>query len=98
MLEACGLLSYQNLRAGSWSDHPREQYNHEPIWVRPGVVCGRISSWQTAGMFGEAAMAEPWDGVGEAAMAEPTRHERGLLGGCDAHTGSETSVGTLQPR
>jgi hypothetical protein len=42
--------------------------------------------------------AEPWDGVGEAAMAEPIRHKRGLLGGCDAHTGSETSVGTLQAR
>jgi hypothetical protein len=22
MLEACGLLSYPNLRTGSWSDHP----------------------------------------------------------------------------
>jgi hypothetical protein len=22
---------------------------------------------------------------------EPTRHKRGLLGGCDAHTGGETS-------
>jgi hypothetical protein len=32
-------------------------------------------------------MAEPWEGVGEAAMAEPTRHKRGLLGGCDAHAG-----------
>jgi hypothetical protein len=49
-------------------------------------------------MFDEAAMAEPWDGVGEAAMAEPTRHKRGLLGGCDAHTGGETSVGMLQAR
>jgi hypothetical protein len=49
-------------------------------------------------MFGEAAMTEPWDGVGEAAMAKPIRHKRGLLGGCDAHTGSETSVGTLQAR
>jgi hypothetical protein len=29
-------------------------------------------------MFGEAAMAEPWDGVGEAAMAEPIRHKRGF--------------------
>jgi hypothetical protein len=49
-------------------------------------------------MFSEAAMAEPWDGVGEAAMAKPIRHKRGLLGGCDAHAGSETSVGTSQAR
>jgi hypothetical protein len=49
-------------------------------------------------MFGEAAMAEPGDGVCKVAMAEPTRHKRGLLGGCGAHTGSETSVGTLQAR
>ena len=48
---------------------------------------------ETAGMFGEAAMAEPWDGVGKAAMAGTTRHKRGLLGGCDAHAGGETSVG-----
>jgi hypothetical protein len=53
---------------------------------------------QTARMFDEAVMAELWKGVGEAAMAEPTRHKRGLLDGCDAHTGSETSVGTLQAR
>jgi hypothetical protein len=52
----------------------------------------------TAGMFGEATMVEPWDGVGEATMVKPTRHKRGLLGGCDAHAGSETSVGTLQAR
>jgi hypothetical protein len=43
-------------------------------------------------------MAEPWDGVGEGVMAEPTRHKSGLLGGCDAPAGSETSVGTLQAR
>jgi hypothetical protein len=36
--------------------------------------------------------------VCEAAMAEPLRHKRGLLGGCDAHAGGETSVGTLQAR
>jgi hypothetical protein len=54
--------------------------------------------WQTAGMFGEAAMTEPWDDVGEAAMVEPTRHKRVLLGGCDAHTDSETSVSMLQAR
>jgi hypothetical protein len=43
-------------------------------------------------------MAEPWDGMGEAAMAKPIRHKRGPLGGCDARTGGETSVGTLQAR
>jgi hypothetical protein len=65
-----------------------------------GVPTGCVGKlrWQTTGMFGEAAMAEPWDGVGEAVMAEPIRHKRGLLGGCDVHTGSETSVGTLQGR
>jgi hypothetical protein len=31
-------------------------------------------------------------------MAEPIRHKRGLLGGCDAHAGSETSVDMLQAR
>jgi hypothetical protein len=60
--------------------------------------CAGKLRWQTAGKFGKAAMAELWDGVAKAAMAEPTRHKRGLLGGCDAHTGSETPVGTLQAR
>jgi hypothetical protein len=60
--------------------------------------CAGKLRWHTARMFGDAAMAEPWDGVGEAAMAEPIWHKRGLLGGCDAHTGGETSVGTLQAR
>jgi hypothetical protein len=49
-------------------------------------------------MFGDVAIAEPWNDMGEAAMAKPIRHKRGLLGGCDAHTGGETSVGTLQAR
>jgi hypothetical protein len=60
--------------------------------------CAGKLRWQTAGMFSEAAMAEPWDGVGEAAMAEPIRHKRGLLGGCDAHADGETSVGMMQAR
>jgi hypothetical protein len=62
-----------------------------------GIPTGCVGKlrWQTAGMFDEAVMAEPRDGVGEAMMAEPTRHKRGLLAGCDAHAGSETSVGTL---
>jgi hypothetical protein len=51
--------------------------------------------WHSAGLFGEPAMAKPWDGVGEDATAEPVRHKRGLLGGCDAHTDGETIVGTL---
>jgi hypothetical protein len=49
-------------------------------------------------MFDDAVMAVPWDGVGEDVMAEPIRHKRGLLGGCDAHTGGETSMGMLQAR
>jgi hypothetical protein len=60
--------------------------------------CAGKLQWQTTGMFSEAALAELWDGVGEAVMAEPIRHKRGLLGGCDAHASSETSVGTLQAR
>jgi hypothetical protein len=63
----------------------------------PTGCAGKVR-WQTAGMFGKATMAELWEGVGEATMAEPRRHMRGLLGGCDAHAGSETSVGTLQAR
>jgi hypothetical protein len=60
--------------------------------------CAGKLRWQTARMFGEVAMAEPWDGVGNAVMAEPIRHKMRLLGGCDAHAGGETSVGTLQAR
>jgi hypothetical protein len=60
--------------------------------------CAGKLRWQTAGIFSDALMAEPWDGVGEATMAEPIRHKRGLLGGCDAHTSGETSVGTLEAR
>jgi hypothetical protein len=65
-----------------------------------GVPTGCVEKlrWQTAGMFGDVTMAESWDGVDEAAMVEPIWHKRGLLCGCDAHTDSETSVGTLQAR
>jgi hypothetical protein len=54
----------------------------------PAGCAGKLQ-WQTAGMFGEATIAEPWDGVGEAVMAEPKRHKRGLLVGCNAHTGGK---------
>jgi hypothetical protein len=60
--------------------------------------CAGKLRWQTAGMFGDATMAELWDGVGEAAMAEPIRHKRGLLGGCNAHASGEILMGTLQAR
>jgi hypothetical protein len=63
----------------------------------PTSCAGKLR-WQTAGMFGEAAMAEPWDGVGKAAMAGTHKAQEGFLGGCDAHAGGETSVGTLQAR
>jgi hypothetical protein len=60
--------------------------------------CAGKLRWQTARMFGEATMAEPWDGVGKATMAGTQKAQEGFLGGCDAHAGSETSVGTLQAR
>jgi hypothetical protein len=31
--------------------------------------CAGKLRWQTAGIFGEAAMVEPWDGVGKTMMA-----------------------------
>jgi hypothetical protein len=36
--------------------------------------------WQTAGMFGEATMAELWDGVGKAAMAGTHKAQEGSSG------------------
>jgi hypothetical protein len=36
--------------------------------------------WQTTGMFGEAAMVEPWDGVGKAAMAGTHKAQEGASG------------------
>jgi hypothetical protein len=60
---------------------------------RSGSCDGR-----TAGMFGEATMAKPWDGGDIAVMAGTHKVQEGLLGGCDTHTGGETSVGMLQAR
>jgi hypothetical protein len=39
--------------------------------------CARKLRWQTAGMFGEAAMAEPWNGVGKAVMARTHKAQEG---------------------
>jgi hypothetical protein len=40
--------------------------------------CAGKLRWPTAGMFGDAAMAESWDDMGEAVMAKPIRHKRGF--------------------
>jgi hypothetical protein len=40
----------------------------ESILGVPTGYAGKLR-WQTVGMFGEAAMAEPFDGVGKATMA-----------------------------
>jgi hypothetical protein len=42
--------------------------------------CAEKLRWQTAGMFGEAAMAEPRDGVGKAAMAGTHKAQEGASG------------------
>jgi hypothetical protein len=49
---------------------------------RHGILTGGVGKlrWQTAGMFGEAAMAEPWDGVGKAAMARTHKAQEGASG------------------
>jgi hypothetical protein len=48
----------------------------------PGVPlgCSVKLQWQTTGMFGEAAMEEPWDGVGKAAMAGTHKAQEGASG------------------
>jgi hypothetical protein len=53
---------------------------------------------RTTGMFGEAAMAEQRDSVGTPETTLTHKAQERLLGGCDAHTGGETSVGTLSLR
>jgi hypothetical protein len=45
----------------------------------PTSCAGKLR-WQTAGIFGEAAMAEPWDGVGKAAMAGTHKAQEGASG------------------
>jgi hypothetical protein len=42
--------------------------------------CAGKLRWQTAGLFGEVAMAEPWDGVGKAAMAGTHKAQEGASG------------------
>jgi hypothetical protein len=42
--------------------------------------CAETLRWQTVGMFGEAVMVEPWDGVGKAAMAGTHNAQEGASG------------------
>jgi hypothetical protein len=42
--------------------------------------CAGKLRWQTTGMFGEAAMAKPWDGVDKAAMAGTHKAQEGASG------------------
>jgi hypothetical protein len=43
-------------------------------------VVRRSYNGRTAGMFGEAMMAEPWDGVGTTAMAGTHKAQEGAFG------------------
>jgi hypothetical protein len=45
----------------------------------PTSCAGKLR-WQTAGMFGEAAMAKLWDGVGKAVMARTHKTQEGASG------------------
>jgi hypothetical protein len=73
------------------------QYVVEFSFGVPTAVRGSCNS-RTAVIFGEAAMAEPWDGVGTTVMAGTDKTQEGFLGGCDAQTDGETSVGMLRAR
>jgi hypothetical protein len=42
--------------------------------------CAGKLRWQATGMFGEVAMAEPWDGVGKATMAGNHKAQEGASG------------------
>jgi hypothetical protein len=41
--------------------------------------CAGKLRWQTAGIFGEAVMAEPWDGVGKATMPRTHKAQEGAM-------------------
>jgi hypothetical protein len=42
--------------------------------------CAGKLRWQTTGMFGEAVMTEPWNGVGKAAMTVTHKAQDGASG------------------
>jgi hypothetical protein len=46
----------------------------------PTSCAGKLQ-WQNSGMFGEVAMAKPWDGVGTAAMAGTHKSQGGGASG-----------------
>jgi hypothetical protein len=71
----------------------------EPSFGVPMTVRGSCDG-TTTGMFGEAMIAELWDGVGKAMMAGTHKAQEGAFGEArtHAHTGGETSVGMLHAR
>jgi hypothetical protein len=42
--------------------------------------CAGKLRWQTAGMFGDVAMTDPWEGVGKAAMTGSHKAQEGTSG------------------
>jgi hypothetical protein len=53
------------------------------VGSNPGIPtdCVGKLQWETAGMFSEVAMAEPWVGVGTAAMVGTHKAQEGVLVG-----------------
>jgi hypothetical protein len=55
---------------------------HDVVESSLGVPTGYVGKlqWQTIGMFNEAAMAEPWDGVCKVAMSRTHKAQEGAFG------------------
>jgi hypothetical protein len=62
-----GATTHENSTTMSLYGYGLAYYAVEASLGVPTGCAGNLR-WQTAGMFSEAAMAEPWDGVGKAVM------------------------------
>jgi hypothetical protein len=63
----------------------------------PASYAGKLR-WQTAGMFSEVTMAEPWDGVGKAAMAGTHKAQERASGWVRCSCWWSNLSGSLQAR
>jgi hypothetical protein len=70
-----GATTHENRATMSLYGYGRAQYVVEFSLGIPTSCDGR-----TTGMFGEAAMAEPWDGVGTSTMAGTHKAQEGTSG------------------